>query len=59
MRRSYLYFILISLMVMVFLAFVVTAAQEKPPAAAKPDFAITASHIEACSCDMQGSQIFL
>ena len=52
MRRSYLYFILISLMVMVFLAFVVTAAQEKPPAAAKPDFAITASYIKACSCDM-------
>jgi len=29
-------------------------AQEKPatPAAAKPDFEITASYIEACSCDM-------
>ncbi|MFY9585097.1 MAG: hypothetical protein WAR21_11480, partial [Candidatus Acidiferrales bacterium] len=31
-----------------------TSSQQKPaaPAAAKPDFSITASYIEACSCDM-------
>src|SRR6201993_1757838 len=52
MRRNSFYFILLSLTVMVFLGFAVTAAQEKAPAAAKPDFDITASYIEACSCDM-------
>jgi hypothetical protein len=52
MRRNSFYFILISLTVMVFLGFAVAAAQEKVPAAAKPDFDITASYIEACSCDM-------
>jgi len=52
MRRNSLYFILISLLIMVFLALVVTAAQEKAPAAARPDFDITASYIEARSCDM-------
>jgi len=36
------------------LVFFPSAAQEKPSgaAAAKPDFEITASYIEACSCDM-------
>src|SRR6202158_2505570 len=52
MRRNSLYLILISLTVMVFLAFAVAAAQEKASGAAKPDFDITASYIEACSCDM-------
>jgi len=52
MRRNSLYLILISLTVMVFLAFAVAAAQEKASGAVKPDFDITASYIESCSCDM-------
>jgi hypothetical protein len=52
MRHKSLYFILISLAIAVFLAGAVTTGQEKGPGAAKPDFDITASYIEACSCDM-------
>ena len=51
MRRNLLYFLLISLSVVLFLSRAVTTAQEKAPGA-KPDFDMTASYIEACSCDM-------
>ena len=50
MRRILLYFLLISLVVAVSLVFTVSMGQQKP--AAKPDFDITATYIEACSCDM-------
>ena len=49
MRRSLLYLIAISLVLAVSLTYAISAAQNK---AAKPDFDITASYIESCSCDM-------
>jgi len=52
MRRNPLYFILISLTIIVFFTCAVTIAQEKTQGTAKPDFDITGSYIEACSCDM-------
>ncbi len=54
MRRVSLLMIAMCVVVGVALAQYGKPAQEKPatPAAAKPDFEITASYIEACSCDM-------
>jgi hypothetical protein len=52
MRRNSWCSILISLTITVFLACAVTSGQEKTPGAAKPDLDMTASYIEACSCDM-------
>jgi hypothetical protein len=52
MRRTIFYFVLISLVVAVSLAFTVSLGKEKAAAAAKPDFDMTATYIEACSCDM-------
>jgi hypothetical protein len=52
MRRTPAYFFFVSLVAALSLAFTVSTAQEKAPSAAKPDFDITASYIEACSCDM-------
>ncbi len=54
MRKSFWLLISLCLVAAIALAQYGKPAQEKPaaPAAAKPDFAITASYIEACSCDM-------
>jgi len=50
MRRSLVYLLLISLILAVSLALTASMGQEK--AGAKPDFDMTATYIEACSCDM-------
>ena len=52
MRRIALFFASFLLAMAVALVFFSTRAQEKSASAAKPDFDITASYIEACSCDM-------
>src|SRR3989441_12833914 len=52
MRRIALFFASFLLAMAVALVFFSTRAQEKSASAAKPDFDVTASYIEACSCDM-------
>ncbi len=54
MRPQYWLMICLCLVAGIGLAQYNTASPQKPaaPAAAKPDFEITASYIEACSCDM-------
>ncbi len=52
MRRTLWYISSILFVVLAALTCAVSLAQNKPAAAAKPDFDITASYIEACSCDM-------
>jgi len=49
MRRFLIYAVPIVLVLAVCLSYAMSSAQEK---AGKPDFDITASYIEACSCDM-------
>lgn len=52
MRRRILYLVSILTVVAVSLVFSVSAGKTKSAASAKPDFDMTASYIEACSCDM-------
>jgi len=52
MRRISQYFFTVTIAAAVALSFSGNTAQEKPSAGAKPDFDMTASYIEACSCDM-------
>jgi hypothetical protein len=52
MRRISRYFLFVSLAAAAVLFCSESLAQEKSDAAAKPDFDMTASYIEACSCDM-------
>lgn len=52
MRRTFLYFVLISVVLAISLALTVSMGQDKTAGAAKPDFDMTATYIEACSCDM-------
>lgn len=52
MRRFLLYAVSIFVAVLIVLGYAVSAAQDKAASTAKPDFEITASYIEACSCDM-------
>ena len=51
MRRAFFLVLLICLAAIIPLSQLATSAQDKP-AAVKPDFDMTASYIEACSCDM-------
>src|SRR4029077_9453596 len=52
MRRNSQYFLFVALTAVLVLFCSSVYAQEKSPTGAKPDFDMTASYIEACSCDM-------